>query len=71
MIGYAYGMTGVQTSVQKYTCHKINEYVVGSSSKVNGDLSHISVNLLKTMLDLQQPITQEVRGRVNFFSEIL
>ena len=71
MIGYARGMTGVDTSTQKYTCHKVNEYVVGSSSKVNGDLSNISVGLLQAMLDVKQPITKEVRGRVNFFSEIL
>ena len=53
LVGYAQGQTRVDTSVQKYTCHKVNEFVVGTSSRLNGDLSTLSVGLLQTMLDVQ------------------
>lgn len=49
----------------------MNEYVVGTSSKKEGDLSSFSTGLLVTLLDPAQPITQEVRGRVAFYSHIL
>lgn len=36
MFGYASGQLSSRLSTQKFNCHKINEFVVGSSSIVEG-----------------------------------
>ena len=53
-LGYAKGQTNVLTSSQKYTCHKVNEFVVGTSSMKEGDLSSFPTGLLITLLDPTQ-----------------
>lgn len=50
-MGYAQGQTSVDTSVQKYNCHKVNEFVVGTSSKLNGEVDKFTFELFKTLLD--------------------
>lgn len=57
--------------MQKYNCHKVNEFVVGTSSVKEGDINTFSVQLLQTMSDMSQPVTQDVRKRVNFYRELL
>ena len=51
MLGYAHGQTQVATSLQKYTCHKVNEYMVGTSSRFEGDVSTFSVDLIVALLN--------------------
>lgn len=71
MIGYAYGQTQLDTSVQKFNCHKINEHVVGTSSKLEGDVNTFSVSLFKTLRDRESQVGKDVRDRVNFYHELL
>merc|ERR1712051_142460 len=71
MFGYAKGMTKLDMSSQKFNCHKINEHVVGTSSKLEGQLNTLSDDLFQTILDRNHEIGSTVRQRVNFYHEIL
>ena len=45
--------------------------MVGTTSKLEGEIEKFTVDLFKTLLDTSSPITQEIRQIVDFYHEIL
>lgn len=70
MVGYAYGQTQLDTSVQKFNCHKINEHVVGTSSRLEGDVNTLSISLFDSLVN-KNSVQMDVMERVNFYHELL
>ena len=57
--------------MQKYNCHKVNEFVVGTTSKVEGQVDKFTVDLFTKLLDKSTAISQDIRQVVDFYHEVL
>lgn len=70
-LGYALGQTQQQTSVQKFSCHKVLDFTVGAASRIEGDLSLFQVSLFESLLEREKSFAVEVFQNVEKYHAML